>query len=170
MFSVAQYPFTVKFSLMWKWGGEAYTVGERWRVSGIAMISTSGLLDVSVVKGTIDGDKFHDLVLKHLLPQLMPFDGVNAHSAVVLDNCSVHHVEGVTSMIEEVDALAHFLPPYSPDFNPIKETFSKVKTEMKNMEASMPDVLDIETMSAFASTTPRDCQGWNLNNSIYTQH
>ena len=142
------------------------------RVSGIAMISTSGLLDVSVVKGTVDGDKFYDFVLKHLLPQLMPFDGVNAHSVVALDNCSIHHVEGITSMIEEVGALVHFLPPYSPDFNPIEETFSKVKTEMKNMEASMPDILDIETiaLSAFASITPRDCQGWILNNSIYTQH
>lgn len=72
-------------------------------------------------------------------------------------------------MIEEVGALVHFLPPYSPDFNPIEETFSKVKTEMKNMEASMPDILDIETiaLSVFASITPRDCQGWILNNSIY---
>ena len=71
------------------------------------------LLDVSVVKGTVDGDKFHDFVLKHLLPQIMPF-GVNARSVVVLDNCSMHHVEGITSMIEEVDALVHFLPPYPP--------------------------------------------------------
>ena len=65
-------------------------------------------------------------------------------------------------MIEEVGALVHFL---SPDFNPIEE---RVKAEMKNMEISMPDVLDIETiaLSAFASITPR---GWILNNSIYTQ-
>ena len=87
------------------------------RVSGIA-ISTSGLLDVSVVKGTVDGDKFYDFVLKHLLPQLMPFNGVNAHSIVVLDNCSIHTSYimwkvSLPSMIEEVGALVHFLPPYS---------------------------------------------------------
>ena len=40
-------------------------------------------------------------------------------------------------MIEDVGALVHFLPPYSPDFNPIEEMFSKVKTEMKNLEASI---------------------------------
>ena len=47
------------------------------RVSGIAIISVSGLLDVSVVKGTVDGDKFYDIVQKYLLPQLMLYDGVN---------------------------------------------------------------------------------------------
>ena len=102
------------------------------RVLGIAMISTSGQLDVSVVKGTVDGDKFY-FILKHLLPQLMPFNGINAHSVVVLDNCSIHHVEGITSMIEQVGPLVHSLPPHSPDFNPIEETLSKVKTEIKNM-------------------------------------
>ena len=52
------------------------------RVSGIAMVSVSGLLDVSVVKGTVDGDKFYDFVQKYLLPQLMPFNGVNPHSII----------------------------------------------------------------------------------------
>lgn len=140
-------------------------------VSGIAMISVSGLLDVSVVKSTVDGDKFYDFVQKYLFPQLMPFNGVNPHSIVILDNCSIHHVEEITSMIEEVGALVHFLPPYSPNFNPIGETFSKVKTEMKHMEASMTDIMDIETiaLSAFSTVTQEDCQGWILNNSIYTQ-
>ena len=91
----------------------------------------------------------------------MPFNGVNKHSVAVLDNCSVHHVEGITAMIEEAGAIVHFLPPYSPDFNPIEETFSKVKAEMKNLEQTMVDVSDIETivLTAFASITPDDCKG-----------
>lgn len=139
-------------------------------VSAIANISMNGLLDIDVVKGAVDGDRFYDYVQKHLLPHLMPFNGVNPHSVVVLDNCSIHHVHGIASMIEQVGALVHFLPPYSPDFNPIEETFSKVKAEMKNMEAAMADVLDIETIvySAFATITPDDCKGW-ITNSIYTQ-
>ena len=48
-------------------------------------------------------------------------------------------------MIEEVGALAH-LPSYLPDLNPIKETFFKVKAEMKNLEASIANVADIETI------------------------
>ena len=139
------------------------------RVSGIAIISVRGLLDVSVVKGTVDGDtcKFYDFVQKYLLPQLMPFNGVNPHSIVILDNCSIHYVEEITSMIEEVGALVHFLPPYSPDFNPIEETVSKVKTEMKHMETSMTDIMDIDC--AFSTVTQDCCRGWILNNSIYTQ-
>ncbi|SMN02410.1 Mobile element protein [uncultured Candidatus Thioglobus sp.] len=137
-------------------------------VSGIGIISVNGLLDVYVTKGPVDGDKFYDFALKYLLPHLMPFDGINQHSVVVLDNCSIHHVDGIAAMIEEAGALVHFLPPYSHDFNPIEETFSKVKAEMKNLV----DVPDIETivLSAFATVTPEDCKGWILNNSIYTQH
>ena len=87
---------------------------------------------------------------------------------MVLDNSSIHHVEGIASMIEEVGALVHFLPPYSPGFNPIEETFSKVKAEMKNLEASMAHVTDIETVvfNTFATVTPEE---WIIN-SIYTQN
>ena len=139
-------------------------------VSGIGILSVNGLLDVSIVKGPVNGDTFYDFVLKYLLPHLMPFNGVNPHSIVVLDNCSIHHVEGITATIEEAGALVHFLPPYSPDFNPIEEIFSKVKTEIKNQEQSLANVPDIENvvLSAFATITPDDCKGWILNNSIYT--
>ena len=77
-----------------------------------ANISVSGLLDVKVVKGTVDGEVFY--IQTHLLPHLMPYNGVNPHSVVALDNCSIHHVEGIASMLEEVGVIVHFLPPYSP--------------------------------------------------------
>ena len=117
----------------------------------------------------MDGDKFYDFALKCLLPHLMPFNGVNKHSVVVQDNCSVHHVEGVVVMIEEAGAIVHFLPLYSPDFNPIEETFAKVKCEMKHFEESMAEVSDIEAivLSAFATVTADDCKGWILSNSVY---
>ena len=56
----------------------------------------------------------------------MPFNGVNTHSVVVMDNCSVHHVERVVETINSVGALIRFLPPYSPDLKPIELVFSKV--------------------------------------------
>ena len=92
------------------------------------------------------------------------------NSVVVLDNSLIHNVEGITEMIEEAGAIVHFLPPYSPDFNPIEETFSKVKAEMKHYEESMNEVSDIETtvFSAFTTITPDDCKGWILNSSVYT--
>lgn len=78
----------------------------------------------------------------------MAFNGVNSHSVVVLDNCSVHDVDGIISMIEQVGALVHFLLSYSPDYNPTEEAFLKVKTEMKkNIEAAMPDILDTDIIA-----------------------
>ena len=103
------------------------------RISAIACISLHGLLDVKTVKGTSNGDTFYDFVQENVLPHLMPFDGVNPHSVVVLDNCAIHHITEVKSMLEEIGVLVHFLPPYSPDFNPIEEAFSKVKSNLKTL-------------------------------------
>ena len=106
---------------------EVYSPGERRAQSGLAFMSVNGLFDVSIVKGTTDGDTFYDFVQEHLLPHILPFDGVNPQSVLVMDNCSIHHIQEAVSMIEEVGAIVEFLPPYSPDLNPIKEAFSKVK-------------------------------------------
>jgi len=67
-------------------------------MSGLPFMSVNGLLDVSVVKGTTHGDAFYDFVQKHWLPQLLPFDGANPHSVVVMDNCSVHDIQPTVSM------------------------------------------------------------------------
>ena len=68
------------------------------RVSAIACISVSGLLDVMTVKGTTNGDDFYTFVQAYLLPHLMPFNGVNPHSVVILDNCAIHHVVEIASI------------------------------------------------------------------------
>ena len=46
---------------------------------------------------------------------------------MVMDNCSAHHVSGIKNLVNQTGALLHFLPPYSPDLNPIEECFAKVK-------------------------------------------
>lgn len=139
------------------------------RVSAIACISVAGLLDVKTVRGTTDGDTFYDFVQTHLLPHLMPFNGVNPHSVVILDNCAIHHIAEIQKTIQEVGVLVHFLPPYSPDFNPIEETFSKVKTNLKSVESHVGHETDVETLvlASFASVTPEDCQGWVSHPGIY---
>ena len=67
-----------------------------------------GLLDVKLVEGTSNGDTFYSFVEENLLPHLLPFNGSNPHSIVIMDNCSIHHVSGVVQMIEEVGAMVHF--------------------------------------------------------------
>jgi len=75
-----------------------------------------------VVVGAINGDLFLAYVEQILLPTLRERD------IVVMDNLSSHKVVGVEKAIKSVGAMVVFLPPYSPDFNPIKNVFSKLKT------------------------------------------
>ena len=137
------------------------------RISALAFISMCGLLDVKLVEGTSNGDTFYSFVKENLLPHLLPFNGSNPHSVVIMDNCSIHHVSGVVQMIEEVGAMVHFLPPYSPDFMPIELAFSKVKTSLK-MDG-LEDAIDMETalLEAFTTITPEDCQGWKAQSGLY---
>ena len=139
------------------------------RVSAIACMSCTGLLDVKTVRGTANGDTFYDFVQTHLLPNLMPFDGRNPHSVVVMDNCSIHHVQEVVTSIQDVGALVHFLAPYSPDFNPIEELFAKVKAELKAREPQMQHITDLHVLllAAFNTVTPEDCNGWVNHCGIY---
>jgi len=136
------------------------------RISAIACMSVNGILDVKTVRGTSNGDTFYDFVSTHLLPHLMPFNGVNPHSVLVMDNCAIHHIEEVTAMLEQVGVLVHFLPPYSPDLNPIEEAFAKVKLSLKT---DIQDINDIETLllASFTEITPEDCQGWISHAGIY---
>ena len=90
----------------------------------------------------------------HLLPHLMPFNGTNPHSIVILDNCSIHHVPEVAKAVQDVGSLLIFPPPYSPDLNPIEELFSKVKKVMKSSQLELSQI-DIESLllASFATVT-----------------
>ena len=139
-------------------------------LSTIACISMQGVLECTTVANSVDGDTFHSFVQSKLLPLLMPFDGRNPHSVVVMDNASIHHVDGIMDLITGVGALLIFLPPYSPDFNPIEETFSKVKTLIKayeeDLEMNHMDMMDI-ILTSFSHITKEDCCNWIDHCGIY---
>ena len=62
----------------------------------------------------------------------------------------------------------HFLPPYSPDLNPIEEAFFKVKSQLKHLETTMDTSgIEVITLAAFTTITPEDCQGWVSHCNIY---
>ncbi len=140
-------------------------------VSAIALMSVQGLLDCKLVHGPVDGDAFYDFVHTHLLPLLQPYNGCNPHSVVILDNASIHHVEEAVKAIEDVGAIVHFLPPYSPDLNPIEEAFSKVKSSMRSLQDMMMQVDDIDmiALTAFSMINQRDCKHWINDSQIYGQ-
>ena len=87
----------------------------------MAGLRTRGLVAPLVVDGAINGELFRGYVEQHLAPTLAPGD------IVVLDNLNSHKVAGVRAAIEAVDAELWYLPPYSPDLNPIEQVFAKLK-------------------------------------------
>ena len=88
------------------------------------------------------------------------------HSVVILDNASI---ENVVKAIEDIGVLVHFLPPYSPDLNPIEEAFSKVKYAMKLLEDDTTGDIELIALYAFATITQDDCRGWINNSKVYKQ-
>lgn len=103
----------------------------------------------------------------------MPFDGFNSHSVIILDNASIHHVDHVIDSLHSVGVLVHFLPPYSPDLNPIEEAFSKVKSHLKANDSAIQTVPDDELqdfiLAGFASISTQDCHQW-IKHAGYNVH
>ena len=110
---------------------------------------------------SITADVFDNFLSTVLLPHLQPFDGTNPYSIVVMDNATIHHAAGTVQLIEQAGALVYYLPPYSPDLNPIEEAFSKIKYVLKSNEKNW-NGFDIETAvsAAFNCITSEDCQAW----------
>ena len=99
----------------------------------------------------------------------MPYNGTNEHSVLIMDNCSIHHVEEIDEVLQDAQILTHYLPPYSPDYNPIELAFSDVKYMIKAMEAEVQTIDDNDTiiLHAFATITVNDCQSWIKSSGIY---
>ncbi len=90
------------------------------RISAISAISTRRVEDVYLAEGGVNGDTC-DFIRKCLLPVLLPFNGSNPRSIIVIDNASIHHIDQVVQLISGAGALLWFLPAYSPDLNPLKK-------------------------------------------------
>lgn len=132
------------------------------RISVIAAICSEGLLAVEYYTGSVNGDVFYDYVAGTLIPQMNTFDGFSDKSIVIMDNCSIHHVQRVLQLFQSVGILVIFLPPYSPDFNPIEETFSYVKYYMKandHLIQSLSNPLPV-LKHAFNIVTCEQCNAW----------
>ena len=129
------------------------------RFSAIPVMSMEGIHDLNLFEGSVNGDRFGTFVTNCLLPFLQPFNWINPHSVVIMDNASIHHVEAITDLIEnQANAQLHFLPPYSPILNPIEEVFGQVKSILKENDSlfqacSAPRVL---LSMAFASISKED--------------
>ena len=130
-------------------------------VTAIAALNMNGIVDCSPITGGVNSDMFKEFVEEKLASKLQPFNGTNPNSIIVMDNASIHHSTQVVQTLENLGLLIYFLPPYSPDLNPIEEAFSKLKYILQASELSTPHE-DLETLIliAFPKITPTDCIGW----------
>jgi transposase len=95
----------------------------------IAALRNTCLTAPTVIDGAIDGALFRAYVEQQLVPTLQRGD------IVVMDNLAAHKVAGIRTAIERVGARVVYLPPYSPDFNPIELVFAKLKWLLRSAKA-----------------------------------
>lgn len=107
--------------------------------------------------GPMDGEMFLAWVKQGLVPVL------EAGDVVIVDNLATHKVAGVREAIEAAGARLEYLPPYSPDLNPIENLWSKVKQLIRAGNPRNWRQLLRAAKAAFAAVTPADCQGFFLN-------
>ena len=84
------------------------------RVNAIGGFSQDGTTALEVTSGSVNGVTFFDFVRGALIPVMMPFDGVNPRSILVMDNCTIHHVNEVEAILRQAGIVVLFLPPYNP--------------------------------------------------------
>lgn len=119
-----------------------------------AGLRRSGLMAPMLLDGAMDGDAFLAYVEQVLVKELAPGD------VVVMDNLPAHKVSGVRKAIENADAQLLYLPPYSPDFNPIEMAFSKLKAILRKAAARTVDALWKVIADALDAFTPEECQNY----------
>ena len=120
----------------------------------IAALSTQGIQAPWILKGSMDGAAFEVYVEQVLVPTLRQGD------MVLMDNWSFHKAPRIRRLIESVGARLEFLPPYSPDLNPIELCWSKIKTALRAAKARTFEALLDALDAAFASVTKQDAKAW----------
>ena len=119
-----------------------------------AGLRTSGLVAPMVIDGPMDGAAFLAYVEQVLVKDLAPGD------IVIMDNLPAHKVAGVRRAIEAAGARLLYLPPYSPDFNPIEMAFSKLKAILRKAAARTVDALWAAIADALDAFTPSECANY----------
>ena len=105
--------------------GERATMSEPFKKSSnhtlVGALGSSGMSTSMLIEGAMDGTAFLTFIQHFLVPIL------SQGTIVIMDNLPAHKVKGVRERIEETGATLTYLPPYSPEFNPIEECWSKIK-------------------------------------------
>lgn len=120
----------------------------------VAALRVDGIAAPCVFDGPMDGSCFRAYVEQFVVPILRHGD------IVVMDNLPSHKVTGIREAIEAVGAELRYLPPYSPDFNPIEQLFAKLKALLRKAAARTIDALFVAIADALTSVSPQECQNY----------
>ena len=120
----------------------------------IAALDHRGMRCATTVDGAINQDIFESFVEKVLVPRLAPGE------LVILDNLSSHKGKRVAALIAAAGADVLFLPPYSPNFNPIENAFSKLKQLIRSAEHRSREALWAAMQGMLDQITPDDSRGF----------
>jgi transposase len=120
----------------------------------ISSIRHNGSTACMAIDGATTSDVFREYVRHVLLPTLQRGD------IVVLDNLSAHKDAEALGLIHSVGAEVRFLPPYSPDFNPMEKMWSKVKEFLRDAKSRTQEALLNAIADALETVTPQDAKGW----------
>jgi transposase len=120
----------------------------------VAAMRLEGITAAMTVEGAIDRRAFDTFVTQILGPSLSP------GQVVVWDNLSVHKSTVARQLIEAAGCQLLWLPPYSPDFTPIEQAFSKLKTALRRHGARTREALDEAITTDLATITAADAQAW----------
>ncbi len=129
-----------------------------WRtLTLLGAITLDGLLAAMTIESPTDGEVFLAYLEQVVWPRLRP------GQIVVMDNLSAHKNPQGQRLIEQTGAQVRYLPPYSPDFNPIEPCWAKLKECLRAAKARLLEVLDQAVTSAFAAVTAETAVAWFRN-------
>jgi transposase len=147
-----------KMTRLYGWGPKSERVVAavphgHWKTTTfLGALRTTGLTAPLVIDGALTGELFLAYVQQQLVPTLSPGD------IVVLDNLSSHKHAGVREAIEAAGCTLAYLPPYSPDFNPIELLFSKLKSLLRKHAERTIDSLWARLGQLVTEFTPDECR------------
>ncbi len=126
-----------------------------WKILTIlGAMSVKGMIATMTIEAATDAEIFLAYLDHVLCPALRPGD------VVVMDNLSSHKVAGVRERIEAAGAEALYLPPYSPDLNPIEKAWAKLKQLLRAAKARTVEELEQAISDLLPAITPQDAQAW----------
>lgn len=120
----------------------------------LSSIRLNGEMVYTTYSGGTTAERFRDYLENLLLPTL------DEHSVVIMDNMRSHHAMIIRQLLDDKGINYVYLPPYSPDLNPIEKLWSKLKAILRKLKARSLDELPNAVKMAFHAICQHDCEGW----------